>query len=77
MGGWAPEYVIWKLGIHPKTGRAFICYINEREVTEEVADRKLAIWRQWLREQEEARLRSLSVPVPVRSLDYATSAMAV
>jgi hypothetical protein len=77
MGGWAPDHVIWKLGIHPKTGRAFTCYINEREVSEEVADRELAIWRQWLREQEEARLRGRSVQVPLRNLDYATAAMAL
>jgi hypothetical protein len=62
MGGWAPDYVIWKLGIHPKTGRAFICYINQREVSEEVADRELTKWRTWLRECEAARLRGIELP---------------
>ena len=64
MGGWAPDYAIWKLGIHPKTGRAFICYINQREVSEEVADRELTKWRTWLRECEAARLRGIELPQP-------------
>jgi hypothetical protein len=70
-GGWAPYYVIIKLGIHPRTGRAFICYINEREVSEEVADRELAKWRTWLREWEAARLRGIELPPPayVRPLE--------
>jgi hypothetical protein len=49
VGGWAPDWVIVKLGIHRRTGRAFICYIKDREVPEEVADRELAKWRAWLR----------------------------
>ena len=64
MGGWAPDYAIWKLGIHPKTGRAFICYINQREVSEEVADRELTKWRTWLRECEAARLKGIELPRP-------------
>src|SRR5688572_18706793 len=70
-GGWAPYYVIIKLGIHPRTGRAFICYINEREVSEEVADPELAKWRTWFREWQAARLRGIELPPPdyVRPLD--------
>ena len=64
MGGWAPYYVIWKLGIHPQTGRAFICYINQREVSEEVANRELTKWRTWLRDCEAARLRGIELPRP-------------
>ena len=70
MGGWAPDYVIWKLGIHPRTGRAFICYINQREVSEEVADRELTKWRTWLRECEAARLRGIELPQPAYSHPY-------
>ncbi len=62
VGGWAPEWMIAKLGIHPRTGRAFICYINEREVSEEVANRELAKWRTWLREREAALWSGRPVP---------------
>jgi hypothetical protein len=62
IGGWAPDWVIRKLGIHPKTGRAFISYINEREVIQEVADRELAKFRRWEREWEVARRNGTPLP---------------
>jgi hypothetical protein len=64
IGGWAPAWVITKLGIHPKTGRAFISYINEREVIQEVADRELGKWRRWEREWEAARDAGIELPLP-------------
>jgi hypothetical protein len=45
MGGFAPDRLIFRMGINPKTGRALVCYRNERRVTEEVAAAELARWR--------------------------------
>ena len=41
MGGFAPDWLVFRLGINPKTGRALICFRNERRITEEEANRDL------------------------------------
>jgi hypothetical protein len=47
MGGWAPDRLAFRIGIDPRTGRAFACYVNGRRVSEEVAREALREWRQW------------------------------
>jgi hypothetical protein len=50
MGGWAPDYLITRLGVNPRTGAALQCYVNDYLIDEETAKAELARWRQWLRE---------------------------
>ena len=47
MGGFAPDRLTIRLGIHPKTGRAFAAYRNERRVSDEVAKADITRWRLW------------------------------
>ena len=54
MGGFAPHQITTRLGINPKTGRAFACYRNERRVSEAVAQADLARWRKWWRDRQRA-----------------------
>jgi hypothetical protein len=50
IGGFAPDRLVFRLGIHPKTGKALVCYRNERRVSPEVAAADLARWRQFWRD---------------------------
>ncbi|HWP32956.1 MAG TPA: hypothetical protein VNL97_04335, partial [Solirubrobacterales bacterium] len=50
MFGFAPDHLVFMLGIHPKTGKPFVCYRNERRISTEEAYRYLDEWRQALRE---------------------------
>jgi hypothetical protein len=45
FGGFAPDQLIARLGIHPRTGQAFAAYLGERRVSEETARAALAAWR--------------------------------
>jgi hypothetical protein len=49
IGGFAPDRLVFRLGIHPKTGQALVCYRNERRVSPEVAAEDLARWRRYWR----------------------------
>ena len=50
MGGFAPDWLVFRLGINPKTGRALICFRNERRITEEEANQDLDRWREFWRD---------------------------
>jgi hypothetical protein len=50
MGGFAPDDLVFMLGIHPETGQPFACYHNERRISAEEASRFLDDWRRSLRE---------------------------
>jgi hypothetical protein len=60
IGGFAPDRLVFRLGIHPKTGQALVCYRGERRVSEEVAAADLARWRQFWRDWH-ARERFLAL----------------
>ena len=51
IGGFAPDQLVFLLGIHPKTGKPFACYRNERRVSAEEAAEYLAEWRRSVRER--------------------------
>ena len=51
MGGFAPDDLVYMLGIHPETGRPFACYRNERRISTEEAAEFLDEWRHSLREE--------------------------
>ena len=51
VGGFAPDHLVFMLGIHPKTGRPFACYLNERQISVEEATRLMDEWRRSLRER--------------------------
>jgi len=51
MGGFAPDDLVYMLGIHPETGRPFACYRNERRISAEEAAEFLDEWRHSLREE--------------------------
>jgi hypothetical protein len=63
MGGWAPEKLATKLGIHPRTGRPLASYLNERRVRAEAAEGEIAAWRAWWRDRQAAPL-SQAGPLP-------------
>ena len=50
MGGFAPDDLVFMLGINPETGQPFVCYHNERRISAGEATRLLDKWRQSLRE---------------------------
>ncbi len=54
IGGWAPWALIFRLGIHPTTGRALTSYANGRRVPDRQARRTLERWHAWCRRQHTA-----------------------
>jgi hypothetical protein len=57
MGGFAPDRLVFRLGINPKTGQALACYRNERRVSEAVAKADLARWRRFWRDRHAGAYR--------------------
>jgi hypothetical protein len=70
IGGFAPDDLVFLLGIHPKTGKPFACYRNERRVSAEEAALYLAEWRRSLRE----RTRHMALSAWEETLPMALSA---
>jgi hypothetical protein len=62
MGGYAPDHLITKLGINPRTGIAFAYYLNERRVSRKYAERELAKWRAELRVARRERVQKRAMP---------------
>jgi hypothetical protein len=62
MGGFAPDQLITRLGINPRTGRAFASYRNERRISDDEAVAALAEWRRFWRD----RLERPAEPEPDR-----------
>ena len=51
MGGFAPDQLITRLGINPRTGLAFASYRNERRIPDDEARQALDEWRRWWRDR--------------------------
>ena len=51
MGGFAPDEIVTRLGVNPRTGRAFASYRNERRISDDEAIAALAEWRRWWRDR--------------------------
>jgi hypothetical protein len=76
IGGFAPDRLVFRLGINPKTGQALACYRNERRVSEAVAAADLARWRRFWRDRHAANERrasqaAIGVPVEAELLQFA------
>ncbi len=49
VGGWAPWAIIIRLGVHPRSNRADLCFRNGLQTTDETAREWMARWRRWRR----------------------------
>jgi hypothetical protein len=70
IGGFAPDDLVFLLGIHPKTGKPFACYRNERRVSAAEAALYMAQWRRSLREGT----APMALSAPEETLPMALSA---
>jgi hypothetical protein len=75
VGGFAPDRLVFRLGINPKTGQALACYRNERRVSEEEAAADLARWRRFWRDRHREGRRAsqaaIGVPAEAKMLQLA------